>query len=174
MLTYSICPDFLSGKAPIAFDFPRSSTRQWNYLTHSWDLGIRACPYADEPWTYRASGDLDSSETLWFCLGQQCTQLPSTTSKRIPSLGHIGLTVWEAITEREDLRTRLPFHSKLLSYGEAESESDKPRHYNTHTVRITQSFGRQELKISTLKKKELNISIINISYKQCQCRNTYN
>jgi len=143
MFTNSICPAFLSGKAPIAFDFPKSSTRQWNYLAHSWDLGLQASGHVHMPMghEYRASGGLDSSETLWFCLGPQGTQLPSTTSRRIPSLGHIGLTVWEAITGREDLRTRPSFHSKLLSNSEAKSESDKHNHYNTHTVRITQSFG---------------------------------
>jgi len=91
MLTNFICSAFLSGKAPIAFDFPKSSTRQWNYLTHSWDLGLQASGHVHMPMghEYRASGGLDSSETLWFSLGPQGTQLPSTTSRRIPSLGHI-------------------------------------------------------------------------------------
>jgi hypothetical protein len=70
---------------------------------------------------YRASGGLDSSETLWFCLGPQGSQLPSTISRRMQSLGHIGLTVWEDITGREELYTRLPFLSKLLANGEDET-----------------------------------------------------
>ena len=132
MLTNYISPAFLSGKAPIAFDFPKSSTRQWNYLAHSWDLGLQTSGHTPMGHEYRASGGLDSSEILWFCLGRQGTQLPSTTSRRFPSLGHIGLTVWEAIIDAEGLRTRIPFHSKLLSNGEAESESDKHRHTHTH------------------------------------------
>jgi hypothetical protein len=150
MLTNFICSAFLSGKAPIAFDFPKSSTRQWNYLTHSWDLGLQASGHVHMPMghEYRASGGLDSSETLWFFPGAARYPVTIYHLEEDPISGshlHVGLTVWEAITGTEDLRTRLPFHSKLLSNGEAESKSDKHRHYNTHTVRITQSHRHSHL-----------------------------
>jgi hypothetical protein len=34
---------FLSGLSPLAFHFPKLSTRQWGYLTHSWDPLPLAC-----------------------------------------------------------------------------------------------------------------------------------
>jgi hypothetical protein len=40
-----------------------------------------------------ASRDLVSSKTFWFCLEPRSIQLPSTTTRRFPYLGHIGLTV---------------------------------------------------------------------------------
>ena len=40
-----------------------------------------------------ASRDLGSSKTFWFCLEPRSIQLPSTTTRRFPYLGHIGLTV---------------------------------------------------------------------------------
>ena len=69
----------------------------------------------------RASRGIFSSETLWFCLEPRSIQLPSTTSRRFPYLGHIGITVWEAIIGEEGLRKQL-----------ANDEYDK----HTHTVRI--------------------------------------
>jgi hypothetical protein len=62
-----------------------------------------------------ASRGLVSSETLWFCLEPRSIQLPSTTSRRFPYLGHIGLTIWEAIIGEEGLHTRFPFSQQAVS-----------------------------------------------------------
>lgn len=63
--------DFPSGFSSVAFDFPKTSTRQWNYLTHSWELGLQASGHIQTPLghAYRAFRGLVSSKTLWFCLG---------------------------------------------------------------------------------------------------------
>jgi hypothetical protein len=37
---------------------------------------------------------LVSSKISWFCLEPGSIQLPSTTSRRFPYLGHLGLTVF--------------------------------------------------------------------------------
>ena len=72
-------------------EFPSPSTKQWNYLTHSWELGLQTQGHIHTP-VGRASRGLVSSETLWFCLEPRSIQLQSTTSRRFPYLSHIGLT----------------------------------------------------------------------------------
>lgn len=54
--------------------------------------------------------------------------------RRIPNLGHIGLTV-ERLYLAIRLRNKILFifHSKLLAMGGAGSENDKHRHRQTHT-----------------------------------------
>jgi hypothetical protein len=111
LLTSFIYLDFLSWLSPLAFHFPKLSTRQWSYLTHRWELGLQTPRHIHTPVGHacRASRDLVSSETLWFCLEPRSIQLQSTTSRRFPYLSHIGLTEWEAIIGEEGLRTCLPF-----------------------------------------------------------------
>ena len=98
---------FISGFSPEAFpikgyarrqrglimEFPSPSTKQWNYLIHSWEVGLQTPGHIHTPVGHvcRASRGLVSSETLWFCLDPRSIQLPSTTSRRFPYLGHIGL-----------------------------------------------------------------------------------
>jgi hypothetical protein len=104
------------GSGGLIMEFP-SPSEQWNYLTHSWELGLQTPGHIHTPvgHAYRASRGLVSSEILWFCLEPQSIQLPSTTSRRFPYLGHIGLNVWEAIIGEEGLRTRLPFSQQVAS-----------------------------------------------------------
>ena len=136
LLTSFIYLDFLSWLSPLAFHFPKLSTRQWSYLTHRWELGLQTPRHIHTPVGHacRASRDLVSSETLWFCLEPRSIQLQSTTSRRFPYLSHIGLTEWEAIIGEEGLRTRIPFSQQAatVANGGAESKCDK----HTHTVRI--------------------------------------
>ena len=133
------------GSGGLIMEFPSPSTKQWNYLTHSWELGLQTPGhiYAPVGHACRTSRDLVSSELLWFCLEPRSIQLPSSTSRRFPYLGHIGLTVWEAIIGEKGLRKVYAlgshFHNNLLSNGGAKIECDK----HTHTVRINSYFGRQ-------------------------------
>ena len=105
------------GSGGLIMEFPSPSTKQWNYFTHRWELGLQTPGHIHTPVGHacRASRGLVSSETLWFCLEPRSIQLPSTTSRRFPYLGHIGLTVWEAIIGEEGLRTRLPFSQQAAS-----------------------------------------------------------
>ena len=107
------------GSGGLIMEFPSPSTKQWNYLTHrhSWELGLQTPEHIHTPVGHacHASRGLVSSETLWFCLEPQSIQLPSTTSRRFPYLGHIGLTIWEAIIGEEGLRTRFPFSQQAVS-----------------------------------------------------------
>ena len=105
------------GSGGLIMEFPSPSTKQWNYLIHSWEVGLQTPGHIHTPVGHvcRASRGLVSSETLWFCLDPRSFQLPSTTSRRFPYLGHIGLTVWEAIIVEEGIRTRLPFSQQVAS-----------------------------------------------------------
>lgn len=86
---------FFFGFSFVPFDFPKPSTRQWYYLTHSWELRLQAPGHIHSPvgHTRRTFWCLVSSKTLWFCLGPKGTQFPFATPRRIPYLGYICLTV---------------------------------------------------------------------------------
>lgn len=105
------------GSGGLTMEFPSSSTKQWNYLTHSLELGLQTPGHIHTPVSHAccASRGLVSSKTLWFCLEPPSIQLPSTPSRRFPYLGQIGFTVWEAIIGEEGLHTRLPFSQQAAS-----------------------------------------------------------
>lgn len=108
-------------------------------FSHSWGFGLQAPGRVHSPvgLACRASRGQTSSETLWFCLGPWGAQFPSITSWRIPYLGHIGLTAWEALTGRKDLRTRLSFSQQAASQWwmlkARVTSTDTTTHNNTHT-----------------------------------------
>jgi hypothetical protein len=86
-------------------------------LTHSWELGLQIPGHIHTPVGHacRVSRGLVSSKISWFCLEPGSIQLPSTTSRRFPYLGHLGLTVWDAIISEEGLRTLLPFSQQAAN-----------------------------------------------------------
>jgi hypothetical protein len=72
--------DMPQGSGGLIMEFPSPSTKQWNYLTHSWELGLQTQGHIHTPVGHacHASRGLVSSKTLWFCLESRIIQLPST------------------------------------------------------------------------------------------------
>ena len=73
-------------------------------FAHSWGLGLQTPGHIHTPVGHacRASGDLVTSETLWFSLGPWGTQFTIRHLEEESISGHIGIVVREAVIDMED------------------------------------------------------------------------
>ena len=103
------------------------------YFTHSWGLGLQASGHIHTPMGVACRATKSPPRPCDSVLA------PRGTRYRLSPRGgyHIGLIVWEAIIGREDWRYRLPFYSKLLSNGVAESEVTSTALQHTHCTHHT-------------------------------------
>ena len=106
---------FLSGFSPLAFSFSKISTKQWSYLTHSWELGCQAPGHIHTPMGH-ASHDfrgLVSPKTLWFCLGPRGIQFPVCHLGEDPISGPLRSYRMKGCNRQETAYNASPFPVKV-------------------------------------------------------------
>ena len=116
-------------------------------FTHSLGLDLQTSGHIHTPMGHvcRASRCLDSSETLCFCLGPWGTQFTICHIEEDSISGHIGVVVWEVITGREDLHTRLPLRGTVAAsqWWSWKREWQAQAAQHPHCTRQYNHYGRQ-------------------------------